>query len=382
MNPSRRRFVRGAVCLGAASFARAAHPQLRPTINVRQVGANGDGKTSDLQSLRHVMELAAAQRRGATIFFPPGEYFLGEANNTYLLGATNLRNVTFVGERATLSCKSTNGQSSMLVLAGCRDVNVEGLSFRDDGLKREINWLGAAGIRLTNEGDSGCENIGIRGCSFNSVLSAVVSRTFSAAARTRGVSLEDLSVSGSYYGFSWQDSGDDVLGRRLRCVDVKRSYFPFGVVNHDFELETSNNATGFTDVLIKCYHKDTVGIRAKVKCRGKRGGDAIVALDHQHESGRGTMRDIAIDLDVEDADCRLDTVVMIRSFDPNARVERRTTNRWDQIALDGHVRICDGTKLIEVASEGTVPGRLLIGPRLARHPRLPDKFPGFLVASK
>ena len=91
------------------------------------------------------------------------------------------------------------------------------------------------------------------------------------------------------------------------------------------------------------------------------------------------MRDIRVDLDVDDADCRLDTVIMIRSFDPNARVETRTGNRWDEIAIDGDVRICDRTRLITIATEGNIPGRLLIGPRLSRHPRLPTTFPGFVV---
>jgi hypothetical protein len=325
--------------------------------------------------------MAARQRGGATVFFPPGEYFLGAANNAYLVGASKLRNVRFVGERATISCRSVNGQSSMLVLAGCHNVRVEGLAFRDYGLKREVNWLGAAGIRLANEGPSGCENIEISDCTFKSVLSAVVCRTFDTTARSFGVALRNLTVADSYYGFSWQDAGDDVIGRGLRCEDVKRSYFPYGVSNHDMELETKNNATGFTDVLIKCYDKDTLGIRVKVRCRGKRSGDAIVALDHEHQKGRGIMRDIRIDLDVDDVDCRLDTVIMIRSFDPSARVERRTGNRWDNIAIDGDVRICDRTKLIDVATEGKVPGRLLLGPRLSRHPRLPATFPGFVVAS-
>jgi hypothetical protein len=145
------------------------------------------------------------------------------------------------------------------------------------------------------------------------------------------------------------------------------------------ELDTSNNATGFTDVLIKCYHKDTSGIRVKVKCRSKRSGDAIVALDHQHERGRGTIRDITLDLDIDDADCRLNTAVLIRSFDPRFNWEAQTQNRWDNISIDGDVRICAKTKLIEIASIGKTPGKLQIGPRLSKNPRLPSSFPGFLV---
>ena len=91
------------------------------------------------------------------------------------------------------------------------------------------------------------------------------------------------------------------------------------------------------------------------------------------------MRDIQIDVDVDDADCRLDTVLLIRSFDPRARVERETGNRWDNIVLDGQVRVCDRTKVLDIVSTSRTPGRIAIGPRLARHPRLPKNLPGFVV---
>jgi hypothetical protein len=360
---------------------RNARAQGRATIDVKALGATGSGKRSDLEYVRAAIETAGRQKGGATVFFPPGEYFLGTASDALLVGITKLRDVSFIGDRATISCRSISGSSSMLHLAGCRNIKLDGLAFRDYGLKREINWLGAAAIRLANEGEVPCEQVDIRNCTFDSVLSAVVCRSFDGMAACRGITLTDLSVKHSYYGFSFQDTGNDVVARGLHCQDVKRSYFPFGVSNHDIELDTRDNATGFTDVLIKCYHNDTAALRVKVKCRGKRSGDAIVALDHQHELGRGTMRDIQIELDVDDADCRLDTVLLIRSFDPKARVERETGNRWENIAIEGDVRICDRTKLVDIATVSRTPGKLAIGPRLLRNPRLPKTFAGFVVAT-
>jgi hypothetical protein len=242
--------------------------------------------------------------------------------------------------------------------------------------------MGAAGIRLVDDDTVGCENIEIKDCTFESVLSGVVCRTFDKPrqARNRGITLTNLLVSHSYYGYNFQDSGDDVVGRGLRCDDVNRSYFPYGVTNHDIELDTRNNATGFTDVLIKTYERDyTSGLRVKVRCRGKRSGDAIVALDNQHNTGRGTIRDIVLDLDIDDVDCRLNTAILMRSFDPQERHETHTQNRWDNITIDGDVRICDATKLIEVTTVGKAPGRLIFGPRLSRNPRLPRSIPGFVV---
>jgi hypothetical protein len=368
------------VFAGALIVPPPVRAQARPTIDVKKMGATGSGKTSDLDYIRSAIDTAARYKSGAIVYFPPGEYFLGTGNDSLLVSGTRLQDVSFIGERATVSCRSLKGSSSMFFLAGCRNVSVEGFAFRDYGLNREFNWLGAAAIRLANDGSVACENVEIRNCSFDSVLSATVCRSFDGMAGCRGIRLTDLTVRQSYYGFSFQDAGDDVVGRGLRCQDVKRSYFPYGVSNHDIELDTSDNATGFTDVLIKCYHRDTLALKVKVKCRGKRSGDAVVALDHQHELGRGTMRDIQIALDLDDADCRLDTVFLIRSFDPNARVERETANRWDDISIDGDVHICARTKLLEIATVGRTPGKLSIGPGLLRNSRLPKSFPGFIVA--
>lgn len=380
---SRRRIVGmlGGLC-AAPCIAPLAQGQSTATINVKTLGAFGDGKLPDLRQVREAIRLAGEKPGGATVFFPAGEYYLGAADEAVLLELSGVSDIRLVGDRATLSCRSVQGQSTMLQLAACRNIVIEGITFRDRGLNRDINWLGAAAVRLANAGGSGCEKIQIRNCTFESVLSAVICRRSEKdtdRTRCRGIELTNLSVRRSYYGLVFQDNGDDVVARGLRCNDVKRSYFPYGVSDHDIELDTQNNATGFTDVLIKCYRNDTSRIKARIKCRGKRSGDAIVALDHQHEKGRGTMRSIDLGLDIDDADCRLETVVLIRSFDPASKHERETHNRWDDISIDGDVRICDKTKLIDIATVSKTRGTLRIGQRLARNPRLPRSFPGFTV---
>ena len=371
-----------AACLPFPGVAAPRQPSGPDVIDVKALGAFGDGRLPDLRQIREAFRLALERPAGATIFFPPGEYFLGAADEGVLLDVRGARELRIVGDRATLTCRSVNGQSTMLQLSACRNVTLEQLAFRDHGLKRDVNWLGAAAIRLANADALGCRDIRIRNCRFDSVLAAVVCRRSDdgVRVRTRDIELTDLTVRGSYYGFNFQDNGDNVIARRLFCDDMKRSYFAYGVDNHDLELETVNNTTGFTDLLLKCYHGDTTRVKAKVRCRGKRGGDAIVALDNQHEKGRGTIRQIDLQLDVADADCRLDSVVLIRSFSPAAKHEKQTQNRWDEISIDGDVHVCERTRLLEIASVGVMPGTLRIGPKLARSARLPRSFPGFRVS--
>lgn len=362
---------------GAATQRR--HRLSSPIINVKDHGAFGDGRRPDLQQVRSALEQAARHPSGAVVLFPRGEYFLGTADEAYLAMGTRLRNVRVVGERATITCRSIAGSSSMFVFEGCQNLLIEGLTFRDHGLRRDAHARGAAAIRLANEDGIACEGVEIRDCNFDSVMSAFVCRETDTRIRTRGIRMTNLAISRSYYGLSFQHNGDDVIARAIRCDDVKRSYFPYGIDKHDIELEAINNATGFTDALIKCYRRDTSNVRLKLTSRGKRGGDCIVNFDHHNEVPNLALRNISVDLDVDDVDCGLDSVITFRAQDMNERPEKRTNRRWESIAIDGAVRICDKTALFDFQSVSTIAGTVSIGPRLARHPRLPKSFPGYAV---
>lgn len=380
---TRRQVLAGAVCLSAAALGAAtrtsqgaAASRTTPTINVKTLGAVGDGRQLDAGPIREAIRIAGQKSDGATIFFPPGDYYLGAAADSTLLHVARLVNVRFVGERATLSCRSGFGDSTMVFLAGCRNITVEGLRFRDHGLDRNVSWLGAAAIRIGHDGVDRSERIHVKDCVFESVLGAVGCPAAPDTVRSREIVLTNLTVSRSYYGFVFQNNGDDVTARNLRCNDVQRSYFPYGVSRHDIEIETLNNATGFNDILLSCDRRDTSDLRVKVKCRGKRGGDGIVTFGH-NDIGHAVFRNISVDVDIDDVDCGLATVFLFRSLDAGGKWQRATTRRWQSISIDGHVRICDRTKLIEIGSVPKTTASLSIGPQLARHPRLPRNLPGF-----
>jgi hypothetical protein len=383
---TRRRFLQAVAALSAPVCATAAAADAPsgsraarvPTINVKDLGAFGNGRLPDLAQLRAAIRDAAEHPGGATILFPRGDYFLGAADETTLLSAANLQNIRFVGEQATITCKSVNGTSNMLMFAGCRNISLEGLTFRDAGYNKNLPDLGAVAIRLTAEGRVGCENISIADCKFDSVHAAFTCReSEQKASRNRGIRVTNVSVKHAVFGLNFQHDGDDVVARGLRCDDVKRSYFPYGVSRHDIELEAINNATGFTDVLIKCYHGDTTDIRVKLKSRAKRGGDAIVYLDHQNEARNKIIRNVSLELDIDDVDCKLEAAIAFRALDQKYNEERITDRQWQNIRIDGDIRICDQTKLFDFRSASRTPGSLYIGPRLARNPRLPRSFPGF-----
>ena len=134
---SRRRFIAATAALAAQALVRPARAQSRPTIDVKKLGATGNGKTSDRAAVRRALEQAANERAGATIYFPPGDYYLGPVDDEDLLVLRNRENIRLVGERATLSCTTYSGRPGLLVIAGSRNITVEGLAFHDRGLDRD-----------------------------------------------------------------------------------------------------------------------------------------------------------------------------------------------------------------------------------------------------
>ena len=79
-----------------------AAPRAAPkgdTINVKDLGAFGNGKLPDARQIREAIRLARERTGGATIFFPRGDYYLGAGDDAVLLDASGLRNVRFVGEQ-------------------------------------------------------------------------------------------------------------------------------------------------------------------------------------------------------------------------------------------------------------------------------------------
>ena len=178
------------------------------------------------------------------------------------------------------------------------------------------------------------------------------------------IALDNLDVRNSYYGLNFQDNGDVVRGTRLRFYDVRRSYFPYGVDDHDVTLSSEANSTGSTDLLIKCYRRPTTNIVLNASSAGKRQGDAILAFEQEHVDGRGLIRGVRVNLDVSRAACALKSVIRFAAYDTSGGLESVTRSEWSDIALDGAISACPSTKIFDVASAPQVAGVVRIGAQL------------------
>jgi len=70
---------------------------------------------------------------------------------------------------------------------------------------------------------------------------------------------------------------------------------------------------------------------------------------------------------------------MRRSSIPRMIAHAMATLSREGISLDGEIRMCNRTKVIELTSVNEIPDTLRMSPRLALHPQLPRRFPGFDV---
>ncbi len=363
----RRRFVARLFSVMAAPWlVRAGTAQTEPVVvSVIDRGAKGDGVSDDSQAIIDAIRVAS-EHRGSRVVFPRGTYRLKYAVSGESVPLNGLADLHLQGEDAVLLCETPAGTTSMLKLTDCENVSIRGLTFHDLGANRNVDWKGAVAIYLTGYGERGNRNIRIESCRFENVLAALMVSD-AGGQRAAGLRLSSLDIRNSYYGLNFQGNGDDVVATGIHCNDVKRSYFPYGVTNHRIELSTDQNSSGFTDVLIKCYGRETGDLEIKLRCRGKRGGDAIVALDQQHPDDLGVIRDIKIDLDASAIDWRLDNIVMLRAFSVHGTVLPNTRSEWRGLTLRGHANYFPWrTRMLSASSEPEVRGTIAMSRDLLR----------------
>jgi len=369
------------VALGAvlASLPARGSAQAAPAVvDVRDHGARGDGVAVDTSAIRRAIDAATRTAGSVLVRFPAGEYWLGESSGEPFLPVIDAAHLVFEGAGARLRCRTRKGAPPVFYLRGAHDIAFRGLTFVDEGLERNVQSHGASAIYLSGESVRATRDIRITSCDFERMLSAVLAA--GPRSRVTGITLDSMVVRHSYYGLLFQNNGDHVRGTRLRFVDCRRSYFPYGVDDHEIDFDSEANQTGSTDILIKAYSRPTTRLRIRARSTGKGRGDAIVAFEHQHVSGEGEIRDVDLRLDVTTNECRLQNVILFRSYTQGGSLEAQTRSTWAGIRVNGNVAICEsGTRWMGVDS---VPGRtadVRIGRDVPRHLIPAAAPPGFML---
>lgn len=227
-------------------------------INVRDFGAKGDGVTDDTVSVRAAAE-ALQSAGGGSLVFPRGTYKLyTDGSAATLADWTALNGVRVIGNGSTLTINRTflaNQTLTLFRLAGCKNVAISDLvvvspeevagSKDTRGItfcKAEASGgVGTVGIVLENIKQTG-------GVAF---FQATKLSTDAAALKSREIRISNIDLTSVGYGIACQYSGDNLTARGVSTVKSHRSYFPYGVRNHDIVIVSKGNDSD--DCLLRSY---------------------------------------------------------------------------------------------------------------------------------
>lgn len=165
-------------------------------------------------------------------------------------------------------------------------------------------------------------------------------------------SIIDGHAEDTYYGINCAASGNG-LKANMKCVNVKRAYFPYDVSDQDVVIDSENPGSSNAHFLLKTYDP-TKGLRditAKLRVKGDTvAGRGRLVFEQQDEA---TDDSIIENIDVTLFDERtLDTEsVFFRAYE-NPTTERVTTNSvWRNITIRG---VAEGLRFFSKSTKPVV----------------------------
>jgi hypothetical protein len=228
----RRGFLFGgwaAVLSGLPGCARAASAVLY----VEDYRARG---ASDRQTIARAIEALAARGGGILEFEPARTYRVGRVeagDNVFVL--RDIHGAELRGNGAKLLCETVAGQTHMFVVQRCTDLRLAGFRGADEGADMRVEWKGMHFIQLETTAGP-ISRISIENVAVDGAVALFSCTGLADSPRASGISLKNLTAQNCYYGLSFQENGDDVVGN-LTSVNCRRTYFPYGVRRHRIELD-------------------------------------------------------------------------------------------------------------------------------------------------
>lgn len=391
---ARRQFLIGAGCALASPLfgLRTAFAQTSPLIEAESFRLRG---MSDLETLTRAFR-AWDQRGTGTLALEPGRiYDLGakrDARNIFPL--SRLANAILAGNGATIRIHTLgNVIYDLFQFSNYRNIRIENLHGTDTGYRDDMQ--GAKFIVLA-PGHSGSRGVVLDNVSAER-LPCMIRAEGPPARRVSGIHIvPNCRAERVYKPFSCENQGDNVTGG-YSTNNCRRSYFPYGVSDHDLDIRIhhDNPRGGLgaeTCALIKTYGRATRNISVRLDFSGvlpwaARNGrtgvpGSCVTLEHEHSPRQGPSLieniDLTINIDPRAADPFGAHRVALRSYDQNLREEIRTANVWRNIRIAGDLRPGRNAAIFSRA-QPNVPGDLRIPSSLLQRIGGSIEAPGFAI---
>jgi hypothetical protein len=205
--------------------------------NVKDFGAVGDGTTNDRTAIQAAINSGAKQ-----IYFPEGDYYLGATSTAInFLDFSNAgTDVSIVTDGFVRFVVETTAQvqSNIIYLKNNSHFTCGPIRFKDNGYNPLVDWQGAWGICLDNATGGNWGNVVIDAVYGESMVGVVkiICQTIESANRIRGVKIGQIFADNCYYGFNAQNSGDAVVIDNLISYRNYRSFFVYGVTDHQVNI--------------------------------------------------------------------------------------------------------------------------------------------------
>lgn len=259
------------------------------TINVKQYGAAGDGKTDDTAAIQAAID--AMPTVGGTLMFPPGTYIVTPTKTKYIGIRGNTR-FAGAGEQTVLKIKDHNGNWQRLFSAKNGD-NIDNVSFED--LSFDANILNNPESTINEKDDSTYQtfiyitagrNLAVRRCRFNPYAGVW-------AVALNGKTIRDAAITDCYFRFVMRDGNPDydnsaayieganymMSGNRFESTPIPERGARACMEAHGGPAEVFNNSsTGYQTIanIVGSYFPG--GSPGDINCHDNVAKDALAAI--------------------------------------------------------------------------------------------------------
>lgn len=345
--------------------ADAAKPfaQLR---NVKTFGAVGDGVANDKSAI------TAAFAASRHVLFPAGIYNVGNITNAELIfGAIDGGGgpITIATDGLVkLVCNSVGVVNpTFFRIINAVGVSAGHISIEDTG-GNPATASGAKGFSFSALGAKPLKHIYVDSVRANGLLTAVECVGIAGAARVSGVRIGIIEAHNGTYGLNCQNNGDDLKVDLIRTDSVYRSYFVYGVKNHDVSVSSVNNRLGSSgDINISAYSDglDTENLNIKYMARNTYNTKALVSLIAIGEGSR-RFRNIRLDLDIDSSTTGY--VVQSHAYVSPGGAENMgaTNNVWERIELRGKIVAPSAINHFDIRCQPSKKGLLIVSPSISQ----------------
>jgi len=321
-------------------YARAADRSLRVE-NFRTFGAD------DRDTIQRALGALKRQGRGVLEFAAGRVYRLGKVRPPgAIFHLQDFHDVELRGNGAKLICETVGrGKTQMFLLQRCSNLHICDFEASDLGTDLTQEWKGMDFVHLET-GAGPIERIALTSLTVDKAVSLFSCTGTADSPRSRLLRFTNLVARNCYYGLSFQENGDDVVGN-LQSIDCRRAYFPYGVSNHRISLDIHHSGVGpgaDACILISRILRDTGSISVNARFEGSLPWRNLVHVTHQPKGSQsGVIENIDITIDVSPlaSDPYQAARLALTSYRQGQPIES-SMDVWRNIRLSGCLALAGG----------------------------------------